>query len=177
MTDEFVILVDEEDRTLGTMEKMEAHRQGVLHRAISILLFNDRGEMLLQKRADSKYHSGGLWTNTCCSHPRPNETVANAAARRLMEEMGISVSLKQVGTFTYRANLDKGLIEHELDHVFTGTFSDTPIINKQEVGDWKFINKHDLLADIQKNKNHYTEWFKIIIEKASVLSIWPQQAY
>lgn len=165
MTEEFVILVDEQDRELGIMEKMEAHQKGVLHRALSVLVLNSRGEMLLQKRAESKYHSGGLWTNTCCSHPRPGESTPDAAVRRLNEEMGISISLKSVGTFIYQANLDKGLTEHEFDYVFTGIFDGKPNVNAQEVSDWKFVSLKELQLDVEKNPNHYTEWFKIILEK------------
>jgi isopentenyl-diphosphate Delta-isomerase len=174
MMDEFVILVDEHDRELGTMEKMEAHRKGVLHRALSVLIFNSKGEILLQKRAESKYHSGGLWTNACCSHPRPSESVADAAARRLKEEMGISVKLKQAGSFIYKAPLDKGLTEHELDYVFAGIFDGVPQINSHEVSDWKFISITELQSDISKNKNHYTEWFKIILEKWDLKTISSQ---
>lgn len=174
MTEEFVILVDEQDREQGIMEKMEAHRKGVLHRALSILIFNSKGEMLLQKRAESKYHSGGLWTNTCCSHPRPGELAIDAAIRRLQEEMGISIQLKPVGSFIYKAQLDKGLTEHELDFVFTGTFDGEPQVNPHEVSDWKFISMNALKHDVLKNQNHYTAWFKIILEKAESLSILPQ---
>jgi isopentenyl-diphosphate delta-isomerase len=117
-----VILVDSEDNPIGTMEKMEAHEKGLLHRAFSVLIFNSKGQMLLQKRARSKYHSGGLWTNTCCSHPAPNESVAEAAKRRLKEEMGIDAEPKFAYKFIYKTPLDQNLVEHEVDHVFTATF-------------------------------------------------------
>src|SRR5689334_14921661 len=126
---EYVILVDASDNELGTMDKMEAHRKGVLHRAFSILLFNSKGEILLQKRSSLKYHSAGLWTNTCCSHPKPNEPMTTAAQRRLSEEMGINASLEFLYKFQYQVQLDNGLIEHELDHVYIGLFNDEPIIN------------------------------------------------
>jgi isopentenyl-diphosphate delta-isomerase len=146
------------------MEKMEAHEKGLLHRAFSVLVFNSKGEMLLQKRAISKYHSGGLWTNTCCSHPAPNESVAEAAKRRLKEEMGIDVEPKFDYKFTYKTTLDQNLVEHEVDHVFTATFDGEPIINTNEVEDWKFIEISELLFDINSNPNRYTEWFKLIVQ-------------
>jgi isopentenyl-diphosphate delta-isomerase len=176
MTEEFVILVDAHDREVGVMEKMEAHRKGVLHRALSVMVFNSRGEILLQKRAESKYHSGGLWTNTCCSHPRPGESVSAAASRRLKEEMGIELQLNPVGSFVYRAELDKALIEHELDHVFTGRFDGNPIINTHEVVDWKFISLTSLEKDMIANPNQYTEWFKIILSTWDLQSISQPQA-
>jgi isopentenyl-diphosphate Delta-isomerase len=168
MTEEFVILVDEQDRELGVMEKMEAHQKGVLHRALSVLIFNSKGEMLLQKRAESKYHSGGLWTNTCCSHPRPSESISDAATRRLREEMGIELKLNHAGSFIYKAKLDQGLTEHELDHVFTGVFDGKPIINKHEVADWKYVSVGSLMMDITTHPTQYTEWFKIILNKWDV---------
>lgn len=146
------------------MEKMEAHEKGLLHRAFSVLIFNSKGEMLLQKRARSKYHSGGLWTNTCCSHPAPNESVAEAAKRRLKEEMGIDAEPKFAYKFTYKTPLDQNLVEHEVDHVFTATFDGEPIINTNEVEDWKFVEINELLVDIGSNPYRYTEWFKLIIQ-------------
>jgi isopentenyl-diphosphate Delta-isomerase len=165
MTEEFVILVDEQDRELGIMEKMEAHKRGVLHRALSVIVFNSKGELLLQKRAQSKYHSGGLWTNTCCSHPRPGESISDAATRRLKEEMGIELKLNHAGSFIYQAKLDQGLTEHELDHVFIGIFDGQPNLNKHEVDDWKYVSVNSLLVDITANPTQYTEWFKIILDK------------
>jgi len=137
---ESVVLVDEHDNAVGIMEKMEAHQKGLLHRAFSILLFNNKGEMLLQKRASQKYHSGGLWTNTCCSHPLPGETMTNATSRKLKQEMGIDTNIEFAFKFIYKSPLDKDLVEHEFDHVFIGTFNGTPSINKEEVEDWKFID-------------------------------------
>src|SRR6478752_348872 len=136
---EHVILVDELDNAIGTMEKMEAHQKGILHRAFSILLFNSKGEILLQKRALTKYHSGGLWTNTCCSHPGPSEPIEVAARRRLLFEMGIDVTPSFAFKFTYQAALDHGLTEHELDHVFTAVFDGSPQINPEEVEDWRYM--------------------------------------
>jgi isopentenyl-diphosphate Delta-isomerase len=163
---EEVILVDERDNQIGTMEKMEAHRQGRLHRAFSVLLYNSAGEILLQKRAANKYHSAGLWTNTCCSHPLPGERIEDAAARRLKEEMGIDLRPAYSFTFLYKAALDKNLTEHELDHVFVGTFDGKPNVNASEVDGWKFVNVDWLRDDMQKNPEKYTAWFKIIMERA-----------
>ena len=162
---EEVILVDESDNAIGTMEKMEAHRQGKLHRAFSVLLFNSQGELLLQKRAKSKYHSAGLWTNTCCSHPAPGEKIEDAATRRLKEEMGIEMKPSFSYKFVYKAELDKGLTEHELDHVFTGTFNGKPSVNKAEVEDWKFVNMEWLKEDMKKNPDSYTTWFRLIVDR------------
>ncbi len=160
---EHVILVDEADRETGTMEKMEAHRKGILHRAFSILLFNSKGELLLQKRATKKYHSGGLWTNTCCSHPHPGEDIINAANRKLKQEMGISLYPEFAFKFIYNTPLDHGLIEHEYDHVLIGQFDGEPEINPEEVEDWKFINLASLRKSIQERPEMYTYWFKVII--------------
>jgi len=162
---EEVILVDENDNVIGTMEKLEAHRKGILHRAFSVLLFNSAGELLLQKRARSKYHSAGLWSNTCCSHPAPDEKIQDAAARRLREEMGIDFKPEFSYKFIYKAKLDKNLTEHELDHVFTGTFNGRPSINALEVEDWKFVKLDWLKEDMKKNPDSYTAWFKLIIER------------
>jgi isopentenyl-diphosphate delta-isomerase len=160
---EHVILVDTEDNELGTMEKMEAHKRGVLHRAFSILLFDPSGKMLLQKRSPRKYHSSGLWTNTCCSHPLPGETLQEATRRRLKEEMGIEMQPAFSYTFIYKAQLDQGLIEHELDHVFTGVFGGKPHINEKEVEDWKFVDLQWLKEDMNRHPEDYTVWFKLIV--------------
>ncbi|ADY52279.1 isopentenyl-diphosphate delta-isomerase, type 1 [Pseudopedobacter saltans DSM 12145] len=163
--EEQVILVNENDEAIGTMAKLGAHLKPTLHRAFSVCLFNDKGEMLLQKRASGKYHCGGLWTNTCCSHPRPEEDTLNAANRRLMEEMGITTELSEVFDFTYQAVFDNGLFEYEFDHVFFGTFSDKPLINTEEVEDWKYLSLEDIRIDLSRNPEKYTPWFKLIIEK------------
>ena len=159
-----VILVDEHDNELGLMEKQEAHISAVLHRAFSVLVFNNEGQMLLQQRAVTKYHSGGLWTNTCCSHPRAGETCEEAAHRRLMEEMGFDTKLKLQQKFIYKAPFDNGLTEHELDYVFTGVYNLNPVFNTAEVADIKWISVSNLLADMQFNPTIYTEWFKIIMK-------------
>ncbi len=160
---EHVILVDSEDRPIGTMEKMEAHVKGALHRAFSVLLFNSKGELLLQKRSRAKYHSGGLWTNTCCSHPLPDELTEDAARRKLKQEMGIELQPGFIFKFTYKVALDNELIEHEVDHVFAGSFDGEPNLNPEEAEDWKFMSMDDLRSDMMKNPSHYTYWFKMII--------------
>lgn len=159
-----VILVDPQDQVLGKMEKLEVHEKGLLHRAFSIFLFNSKGEMLIQQRALEKYHSPGLWTNACCSHPSPGESLEQACSRRLMEELGISAELSYMFQFTYRAELENGLIEHELDHVYTGTYEGNIPFNPQEIKAIKWLKPTDLIIDIEQNPNHYTAWFKIIIK-------------
>ena len=163
---EQVILVDENDNELGVMEKMEAHRKGVLHRAFSVCLFNDKGEILLQQRAKDKYHSAGLWSNTCCSHPRPEEDILEAASRRLIEEMGVTVNspLSLAYTFIYKTQLDNSMIEHELDYVIVGEFSGDPVPNSSEICSWKYVNMEQLKLDIKNNTDLYTYWFKMIVE-------------
>ena len=164
MSKENVILVDKNDNQVGLMPKLEAHQKGLLHRAFSIFIFNSKYELLLQKRASSKYHSGGLWTNTCCSHPREGEEILDAANRRLIEEMGIETSLRKVHDFIYKAELDNDLIEHEFDHVFYGIYNEDPIINDDEADDFKWIDMDSLNDDIKKNGDNYTIWFKIAFE-------------
>ncbi len=160
-----VILVDIYDNEIGQMEKIEAHRKGVLHRAISVFIVNSKGEWLLQQRALNKYHSKGLWTNTCCSHPYPSEKSIDAANRRLMEEMGIKTQLTGIFSFTYKENLDNDLIEHELDHVFIGVSDNLPKINTNEVVNWKYIDYNALKEDTAKYPENYTVWFLKIIER------------
>ncbi len=164
MSKENVILVDEKDNQVGLMPKLEAHQKGLLHRAFSVFIFNSDYKLLLQKRASSKYHSGGLWTNTCCSHPRDGEDTADAANRRLYEEMGIKTSLRKVYEFVYRAELDNNLIENEFDHVFYGIYNDDPILNTDEADDFKWIDMETLKNDIDNNADKYTVWFKIAFD-------------
>ena len=164
MSEEKVILVDKNDNQVGLMPKLEAHEKGILHRAFSVFIFNSKYELLLQKRASSKYHSGGLWTNTCCSHPREGEDILNAANRRLDEEMGIKTSLRKVYDFIYKAELDNQLTEHEFDHVFYGVCDNDPILNKDEAEDFKWVDMETLNNDIIKNEDNYTVWFKIAFE-------------
>ncbi|MFN4233325.1 MAG: isopentenyl-diphosphate Delta-isomerase [Bacteroidia bacterium] len=165
MLKEKVILVDEQDNELGLMEKMEAHEKGLLHRAFSVFVFNSKNELMLQQRSDSKYHSGGLWTNTCCSHPRMGETLMEAAQRRMMEEMGFTCELSHEFSFIYKAQLDNNLIEHELDHVFFGFYDGLPQINPVEAKAWKYASVEEIKNDIQNHPQHYTEWFKIIFNR------------
>ncbi|MES2704741.1 MAG: isopentenyl-diphosphate Delta-isomerase [Bacteroidota bacterium] len=160
---EYVVLVNELDVEQGTMEKIQAHREGRLHRAISVFIFNSRGEMLLQQRAAGKYHSSLLWTNACCSHPRHHESMYDAAVRRLREEMGIACELQKIFTFLYKARLDNELTEHELDHVFTGISDDAPLPDPAEVAAWRYIKMDDLDAEIAGNPAAFTEWFKICL--------------
>ena len=148
MIEQNVILVDENDHEVGLMEKMEAHRKGLLHRAFSVLVFNDNGELLLQRRAFGKYHSEGLWTNTCCSHPYPGESILEAGKRRLFEEMGFSCELTHEFSFLYKADLENGLIEHELDHVLIGFSDETPHLNLEEVSAFKWMSVDNIKSDI-----------------------------
>ena len=165
MKEEMVILVDEQDNQVGLMPKMEAHEKGVLHRAFSVFVFNDKNELMLQQRALHKYHSPGLWTNTCCSHQRDGETSLEAGTRRLHEEMGFTTPLKEVTSFIYKASFDNGLTEHEFDHVLVGHYEDAPEINADEVASWKWMPMQDVKFDINTNPDQYTAWFKIIFDK------------
>src|SRR4051812_15260648 len=162
---EEVVLVDESDREIGTMEKLEAHRLGRLHRAFSVFIFNSKGEMLLQKRAAGKYHSPGLLTNACCSHQRPGESNEAAASRRLFEEMGIKADLKKRGSFIYRSEFDNGLTEHEFDHVFEGITDRIPSPDTEEVQDYCWMPVTDIKNEIGKNPEKFTTWFRIALEK------------
>lgn len=173
---EQVILVDEQDRAIGTMEKMEAHQKGVLHRAFSVLLFNAKGELLIQKRSAGKYHSAGLWTNTCCSHPRPDETLPEAAMRRLQEEMGIQVDVEPLYSFIYRVNLDGGLIEHELDHVLIGHFEGKPELNHNEASAWRYASIAQLKQEALENPDEFTHWFKLILNHPEINALIPVQS-
>ena len=161
---ELVILVDENDNEIGSMEKMQAHVEARLHRAFSVFIFNTDKELMLHKRASHKYHSGGLWTNTCCSHPAPGESTIEAAHRRLVEEMGFDCKITEKLSFLYCRKLDKGLTENELDHVFTGDYNKPPILNQNEVEDWKFISLKDLKQSLKDEPDLYTEWFRIICD-------------
>lgn len=163
-----VILVDEHDNEIGTMPKLEAHEKGFLHRAVSVFLFDLDGNWMLQKRAVEKYHSANLWTNTCCSHPHPNEDIKKAAERRLAEEMGIQSELIKVLSFVYRAELENGLVEHEFDHVFIGFTVELPSPNKNEVSDWKMMPFEALDNEVQNHPEQFTEWFKLIYRKINL---------
>ena len=161
MTD--VILVNEQDQEIGQMEKLEAHQKGLLHRAFSVFVFNDKNELLIQQRAIGKYHSEGLWTNTCCSHPSPEETLEQAANRRLYEEMGMVCTVKRAFSFLYRAEFENGLVEHELDHVLIGYTNNPPLLNPEEAQAYKWISLDELEKDIAQHPEKYTIWFKIIL--------------
>ncbi len=165
MEEEKVILVDFQDQQLGTMGKMEAHEKAELHRAFSIFILNSNGELLLQQRAFEKYHSPGLWTNTCCSHQREGESNLEAGKRRLMEEMGMTVLLEELFFFIYKAPFDNGLTEHELDHVMVGYSDEDPIINTDEVAAFKWVPIDILKKDLLDNPDHYTVWFTIIFDR------------
>jgi isopentenyl-diphosphate delta-isomerase len=164
-----VILVNELDKETGVMEKMEAHEKGLLHRAFSVFITNEKGEMLLHQRALDKYHSGGLWTNACCSHPQPGETVAAAAHRRLKEEMGFDCELKDLFQFTYRTEFHNGLIEHEYDHVLVGIYNGIIHPDPQEVNDFRYLPVKTILQQIQDTPAQFTSWFRLafprVIEK------------
>ena len=162
-----IILVDKNDKEIGTEFKIKAHKEGKLHRAFSIFIFNSQKNFLLQKRSSKKYHSGGLWTNTCCSHPSPGETILSAAHRRLKEEMGFDCDLTKIFSFIYRTKLDKGLIEHELDHVLSGNFNGKPNINIEEAEDFKWISIEFLARDIKQNPNSYSFWLKKCYSKVA----------
>ena len=162
---EEVILVTEQDEPIGSMEKMEAHWKGVLHRAFSIFIVNNKNEMLLQQRAKGKYHSGGLWTNACCSHPRPDEKTETAAVRRLQEELGFNTPITKIFNFHYNAAFDNGLTEHEYDHVFTGTYNGKIIPNPAEVQDYCYKKMEEIAETIQTHPHKYTAWFCIAFPK------------
>ena len=163
--EERVILVDDDDRPVGTAEKMDAHRRGRLHRAVSVFVFNSEGALLIQRRAMDKYHSGGLWSNTCCSHPRPGEDTLDAARRRLREEMGIDCALTPVHRFVYRAELDGGLCEHEYDHVFFGRCDVPPAPDPREVADWRWSPVPAVLSDVVLRPWEYTVWFGLALSR------------
>jgi isopentenyl-diphosphate delta-isomerase len=171
-----IILVDEHDNVVGYCPKLEAHQDGGrLHRAFSVFVFNSAGELLLQRRADGKYHFGGLWTNTCCSHPRRGETTLDAAHARLREEFGFEAALKEVFSFVYRAtDPASGLTEHEFDHVFVGQFDGKPDPNPREIGEWKWTGPEQLIADVRARPESYTPWFKLVVER--VLGSPPRRA-
>ena len=167
MQEEKVVLVDDSNNQVGLMPKMEAHLKGVLHRAFSVIIFNNNGEVMLQKRASTKYHTPSLWSNTCCSHQRENEDNISAGKRRLNEEMGFITQLYDFESFIYKVSFSNGLIEHEFDHIFVGIYNGLPNINLDEVDKWKWISIDELVNDMKDNSEKYTAWFKIIINKYS----------
>ena len=177
MSKEKVILVDENDTQVGLMPKLEAHQKGLLHRAFSVFIFNSNHQLLLQKRAVSKYHSGGLWTNTCCSHQRVGESNIQAGQRRLQEEMGFTTSLNKAFDFTYKAAFDNGLTEHEFDHVFTGIYDGPIDFNTDEVAAYAFIPAQDLEQQIQKTPERFTAWFHIAYPKLKTWMVTTQNTF
>lgn len=165
MEEEKVVLVNANDERLGLMNKMEAHEKALLHRAFSVFIFNSKGELMLQQRAFHKYHCGGLWTNTCCSHQRDGETTLEAAKRRLQEEMGFLTQLEEKFSFIYKAPFENGLTEHELDHVLVGNYDGSPQINTEEAASWRWLNLEALQQEIEQSPEKFTPWFKIIFDK------------
>ncbi|WP_426095684.1 isopentenyl-diphosphate Delta-isomerase [Flavobacterium sp. DSR2-3-3] len=165
MLEENVILVNEKDEQIGLMPKLEAHQKAVLHRAFSVFVLNSKNEIMLQQRAHQKYHSPLLWTNTCCSHQREGESNIQAGSRRLFEEMGFITELKELFHFIYKAPFDNGLTEHELDHVMIGYYNEAPLINPEEVENWKWMKIEDVKTDMELQPALYTVWFKIIFDE------------
>jgi len=163
--EDYLILVNEDDKPWGKLEKLLVHQLGLLHRAFSVFIFNSNGELLLQQRADDKYHSGGLWTNTCCSHPRFGEELNEAVERRLMEEMGIKCETNFQFSFIYKAEFENGLKEYEYDHIFFGISDGVPVPNKSEVKNWKYVDLNLLAKDLIINPDEYTAWLKICFDK------------
>jgi isopentenyl-diphosphate delta-isomerase len=168
-----VVLVTGADEPIGTIGKLEAHERGLLHRALSVFLFDPQGRMLLQQRAASKYHGGGLWSNTCCSHPLPGEAPQDAARRRLREELGIDTAIEPVFSFVYRAEVENGLIEHEFDHVFAGTWDGPLALNPEEVAACRYVTAKELEAELKEHPEHFTQWFRMIYDK--VCRVWEKK--
>lgn len=167
MKKEYVILVDANDRQTGTCEKLEAHEKGLMHRAFSIFLFNKQGDFLLQQRAAGKYHTPRMWSNTCCSHPRPDESMEEALQRKLYQEMGIHSPVEKAFEFSYRADFENGLVENELDHVYFGEYNDAPNPNPEEIQAWKYSSFEEIQKEIAKDQTMFTPWFKIILERVN----------
>lgn len=165
-SEELVVLVDEADRELGTEAKLAAHVRGTLHRAVSVCVFDGQGRVLLQRRAESKYHSAGRWSNTCCTHPRPGESPEQSAHRRLGEEMGFDCPLRPASTVKYRRALENGMVEHEYDHIFVGRFDGIPLPAADEVAEWKWADAGEVLAEIATNPQRYTAWLGLVLGTA-----------
>ncbi|MCV9878223.1 isopentenyl-diphosphate Delta-isomerase [Brenneria izbisi] len=167
-----VILVDEADQPTGVMEKQEAHEKGLLHRAITVYVFNSRQQLLLQQRAIDKYHSGGLWSNTCCSHPAPGEKASQAAHRRLYQEMGLRCPLIPMFTLTYRLALENGLTEHEIGHVYFGVTDDIPQVSPEEVADYRYLSLEQITHDMETSPERFTAWFRLTFSR--IPAYWKQ---
>jgi len=163
--EEFVILVDQNDNQVGVMEKMQAHVEAVLHRAFSVFIFNSKGELMLQQRAQSKYHSPGLWSNTCCSHPRPGEKTEAAAHRRMKEEMGFDCNFTEAFSFVYKAPFTNELTEHEYDHIFIGISDELPVINKEEAEAFKMVTLDNVRKEMDEDPEKFTVWFRIAFDR------------
>lgn len=164
---EYVILVNQDDKAIGKLEKMEAHKRGVLHRAFSVFLFNSNNELLIQQRADEKYHTPGLWSNTCCSHPAPNETLEEAVHRKLKQEMGITTRVEKKFVFTYKSPVNDNLIENEVDHIYAGKYNDVPVPNPDEVKSWRYVSLQELRKEISENEKNFTPWFKLLMNRVN----------
>lgn len=183
MPKEFVILVDEQDNPIGLEEKIAAHEHGLLHRAFSVLIFNSEGKMLIHKRAEDKYHCGGMWTNACCSHPREGESILHAAKRRTVEEIGLEITPDYLGSFLYKSEFSNGLTEHEFDHVLVANTDIQPILNPEEVSEVKYVDSEELMHEIQTNPSQFTAWFLILLQQDCVtdyfkrLPKWNQFSY
>ncbi len=169
---DYVILVDKENNTIGLEDKVQAHLQKRRHSAFSVFLFNDTGDMLLQCRADSKYHSAGLWSNTCCSHPNINDGCERQAHERLKYEMGIDCSLKELGVFAYEAELDNGMYENEIDSIYIGVYNEDPVPNPQEVKDFKYVSYGEIREDMERVPGKYTVWFRLMIDYVYEKYLW-----
>jgi len=161
---ERVVLVDEQDKELGSMEKLKAHYEGILHRAFSVFIFNENGQLLLQKRANGKYHSGRLWSNSCCSHPRPGEALDIVVRRRLMEEMGFACHTREIFSTVYKAKLDNDIIENEFDHIFIGEYNGLPNPEPQEVEEWKWMDITEIKNHIKVQGQNFTVWFPLLFD-------------
>lgn len=168
---EYILTVDERDRETGYMEKMEVHQKGILHRAFSVMIFNHDGEVLLQKRAKTKYHSPGLWTNSCCSHQREGETLTEAVLRRIRDELGITCNCKETFTFRYRVEFDNGLIEHEIDHVFVGRYDGKIFPNKDEIEEIRWVPLDQLEIEMNEHPEAFTFWFRLLMMQPEMQSI------
>lgn len=165
-----VVLVDENDNEIGTKEKLAAHRDSDLHRAFSLFVFNKNGELLLQQRALNKYHSGGLWSNTCCSHTVPGEDIEKTVHRKLKQEMGFDCPINRAYSFKYKIEFSNGLSEHEYDHVFIGKYDGNIKPSKEEVANWRWITLENLKKEVKDNPDDFTYWFKLCFERAFVES-------
>lgn len=177
MTTEQVILVDPLDTAIGTADKLEAHRSGRLHRAFSVFILNDENELLLQRRAEGKYHSGGLWSNACCSHPRPGEDTGDAARRRLGEELGFHCVLEPAFAMVYRADVGNGLVEYEYDHILLGRWNGRPRPDAEEVMDWRWVALDELAEEVARTPRRFTYWFRVALLELDARGLLPSSVH